>query len=184
MKPIAVLASAAVLLAGLAACSSSASSARPATAPQTGTETAYGTISGPAALASNPVFQLTLSGLVDTSGTIPLGRSAGKGASRIFDTAHGKLAVVLTSSGTTTAGLKSMSTCRFAFSRKVPFTVDGAKSTGRFASAAGKGSALVVIAGNLPKTADGRCDVSRDARPSPKTTAGTFTATMTLRLKH
>lgn len=184
MKAIAVLAGVAALAAGLTACSSSTSSAPSAASQKTGTETAFGRISGPAVVSGNPTFHLTMSGPVATSGTIPLGGAPKKGASHTFSTGQGKLAVVLNSSGTTSTGLKSPSTCRFAFSTKVPFTVNGSQSTGKFAGATGNGRALVVISGNLPKMSNGKCDVSGNTQPSPKTTVGTFTATMHLTVRH
>ncbi|HET9894081.1 MAG TPA: hypothetical protein VFQ44_04040 [Streptosporangiaceae bacterium] len=180
---MAVLAAAAALAAGLAACSSSANNAKPATTVRSGTETAHGRLTGAAAMSGNPTFHLTMAGPVATSGTIPLGAAPQKGASHSFSTSDGKLAVTLTGAGSTHAGLQSQSTCRIAFSTRVPFTVDGPKSTGKFHGATGSGQALVTLSGNLPKH-NGKCDVSRNAQPAPHTAVGTFNATMHLTVRH
>jgi hypothetical protein len=81
-------------------------------------------------------------------------------------------------------GLKSATTCKFAFTTTVPLTVDGARSTGKFAGATGTGRAVVVFSGNLPKLSNGKCDESRNAQPSAKTAAGAFTATIRMTVRH
>jgi hypothetical protein len=178
--------------AGLAACSSSSSSSAAASSSSTatasaaaksGTEIAYGKITGSAALADNPVFHLTFTGPVSTTGMIPLGGTPKKGASHTFTTAAGNLVVTLDSAGTSTGGLKSAKTCLAVFATTVPFTVNGAQSTGKFAGAAGSGKAVATFSGELPKLSNGKCDESQNAQPSAKTAVGTFTATAKLTLK-
>jgi hypothetical protein len=186
MRNLAALTAGIALAAGLAACSSSSSSdtATATTAPKSGTEVIYGKLTGPAAMANNPTFRLTFTGPVATTGMIPLGGSPKKGATHTFSTAAGDLAVTLGSSGTNTGGLKSTKTCLAVFGTTVPFTVDGAKSTGKFAGAAGTGKAVVVFSGRLPKLSSGKCDESHNAAPSAKTAVATFTARTTLTVTH
>lgn len=185
MKNLAALTAGIALAAGLAACSSSSSgTATATTAPKSGTEVIYGKLTGTAAMANNPTFHLTFTGPVATTGMIPLGGSPKKGATHTFTTAAGGLAVTLGSAGTNTGGLKSTKTCLAAFTTTVPFTVNGAKSTGKFAGAAGAGKAVVVFSGKLPKLSSGKCDENHNAAPSSKTAVATFTATTTLTLKH
>lgn len=188
MKNLGILAAVTVLAAGLAACSSSGSStgtatAKASTAPKSGTEIIYGKLTGPAAMANSPKFHLTLTGPVATTGMIPLGGKPKKGATHTFTTAAGNLAVTLNSAGTSSGAIKAPKTCLAAFTTTVPFTVDGAKSTGKFAGAAGTGRAVVVFAGDLPKLSNGKCDESKNAAPSAKTAVSTFTATTRLTVK-
>lgn len=97
-----------------------------------------------------------------------------------FHTAVGDLAVTLASAGTSTGGLKSAETCLYVLTTAVPFTVDGANSTGKFAGATGTGTAVVVSSGDDPKLSDGTCNTSRDAPPSATTAVATFAATIKL----
>jgi hypothetical protein len=77
MKNLAV--AAAVI--GLATCSSSARSTA-AIAPLWDPETPDGRLTGPAAMADNPAFGLTLAGRVATTATIRRGARPPKGGSR------------------------------------------------------------------------------------------------------
>jgi hypothetical protein len=183
MKAIAAPMAAIALGAALAACSSSSSVGTATPTPTAGTEILHGTVTGPSALSSNPVFHLTATGLVSTTATIPLGGSPKKGATHIFHTKSGNLAVVLDSSGANTGGLKSAKTCEFAFTTTVPLTVDGTKSTGEFAGASGTGHAVVVFSGNLPRLGNGKCNESKSARPDTKTATGHFRATIKLTVR-
>jgi hypothetical protein len=185
MKNLAALTAGIALTAGLAACSSSSTSTAPATTAQkSGTEVIYGKLTGSAAMANNPTFHLTFTGPVATTGMIPLGGSPKKGATHTFTTAAGDLAVTLGSAGKNTGGLKSTKTCLIVFTTTVPFTVDGAKSTGTFAGATGAGHAVVLFSGDLPKLSNGKCNPSHSAAPSGKTAVATFTARTTLTVKH
>lgn len=189
MKKLAPLAAAVALAAGVTACSSSGSSSQGAggapasTAPTAGTEKIYGKVTGTAAMANNLVFHLTFTGPVGTTATNALGGPPKKGQSHTFRTAAGNLVVTLGGAGTTTGGLKSPQTCLFGYSRTVPFTVNGAKSTGRFAGATGSGTAVLAFSGNLPKLGNGTCDQSQNAQPSAKTAVSTFTATAALTIR-
>ncbi len=178
-----------VLVGVLGACTSSSSStsssstATASAAPKSGIEMVYGKLTGSAAMASNPVFHLTFVGPVSTTATIPLGGAPKKGASHTFTTAAGNLVVTLDSDGTNTGALESTKTCLFAYTRTVPLTVDGAKSTGKFAGATGSGKAVVLFSRDLPKLSNGKCNETSNAEPSAKTALNTFTATITLTLK-
>jgi len=185
MRNLAALIGVIALSAGLAACSSSSSSstATASAAAKSGTEIGYGKVTGSAAMASNPVFHLTFTGPVSTTGTVPLGGQPKKGASHTFTTAAGNLVVTLDSAGTSTGALKSTTTCLVVETTTVPLTVDGAKSTGKFAGATGSGKAVVLFSGDLPKLSNGKCNESQNAQPSAKTAVGTFTLTTKLTLK-
>jgi len=144
----------------------------------------HGQVTGTQAMSSNPVFHLTATGPVSTTATIPLGGSPRRGAIHSFHTSAGNLTVVLNSSGTNSGGLKSARTCAFALSTIVPVTVDGSRSTGKFAGASGIGKARVVFSGKLRKLSNGKCDMSKHAAPVTKTAVGSFTATIRLTVKH
>lgn len=177
------------LAGGAAACttsvsnSSAQSSVTPGQGAKSGTEAIYGKITGAYALASNPTFDLRLNGPVNTTSAYALGPQPQKGASHTFATGAGNLVVTLKSSGITTGGLTSTKTCAAAFTTTVPFTVDGARSTGQFAGASGTGKAVVVFSGELPKLSNGTCNQSHTALPSQQTAAATFTATARLTVK-
>jgi hypothetical protein len=193
MRILAGLTAAIALTAGLAACSSS--SGRPATptstaaasprsaSPTSGTERIFGTATGRAVIAGNPVVRLTLTGPVATTGTAALGNTPRKGGSLTFKTAEGILAVTYGRVGEPAGRLVSARTCRAVVKLTVAITVDGAKSTGAFAGATGVGEAVGVVSGNLPKLSDGTCDESNTAQPTAKTAVATFAATVQLTVR-
>jgi len=190
MKNLAALTAVLALAAGLAACTSSGSSTATATAkatttPVSGTETLSGKLTGPAATSTGIlVFHLRLTGPVGTTATIRLGTEVPeKYELYTIHTAVGDLAVTLASAGTSTGRLKSATTCLYVLTTAVPFTVDGASSTGTFAGATGTGTAVAVSSGDDPKLSDGTCNTSRDAPPSAKTAVATFTATIKLTVR-
>jgi len=162
-----------------AGCGGSASGAA---AQKSGTETISGKLTGQAALASNPVFQLTFRGPVNTTSTHPLGTAPKKGQTTTIKTAAGDFAIV-TGTSSTTEKLLSTSTCRVQFATTVPYTVSGSKSTGQFAGASGNGHAVVRFEGDLPKLKNGRCNTSATAQPKTSTVVATFTAAGPLTLK-
>jgi len=184
LKILAALIAIITLAAGLAACSSTSSTATPAakasSVPTSGTEAIYGKLTGPAVMSDNPVIHLTLTGLVATTGTAATGSVPKKGGSLTFRTAVGDLAVTYGSVGAPTGSLVSAETCLAVVTQTLPFTVDGAKSTGKFAGATGTGKAGAVVSGNLPKLSSGTCDESKNAQLSAKTAVATFTATTKL----
>jgi hypothetical protein len=150
-------------------------SANGVAASKSGTETISGTLKGEAAMATNPVFHLTFSGLVNTTATFPLGTAPRKGQTHTFKTAAGKF-VIVTGTSSTTQRLLSTSTCRFEFSTTVPYTVSGGQSTGQFAGASGSGKVLVRFVGDLPKLGNGKCNTSTTAVPKVSTVVSTFKA--------
>jgi hypothetical protein len=190
MKNLAALTAVLALAVGLAACTSSGSSTATATAkatttPVSGTETLSGKLAGSAAASTGIlVFRLRLTGPVGTTATIRLGTGVPeKYELYTFHTAVGDLAVTLASAGTSTGGLKSAKTCLYVLTTAVPFTVDGANSTGKFAGATGTGTAVVVSSGDDPKLSDGTCNTSRTAPPSATTAVATFAATIKLTVR-
>ena len=184
MKNLAALTAVLVLAAGLAACTSSGSSTATATAtPVSGTETVSGKLTGSASMSDIPVFHLRLTGPVGTTATISLSYLPEKGTSYTLKAPVGDLAVILDSAGTSTGGLKSAKTCLYATTTTVPFTVDGASSTGKFAGATGTGTAVFMRSGEDPKFSDGTCNVSADVLASAKTAVATFAATIKLTVR-
>jgi hypothetical protein len=186
MKSLAALISITALAAGLAACSSSStpSSSSASGGHKTGTEVAYGKVTGAAAMATSPTFHLKLTGPVTTTATTSLGGAPKQGASHTIKTGQGNLTLKLSGSGKTSGAIQDPTTCKFAYTTKVPVAVDGAMSTGKFAGATGAGHAAVVFSGNLPKLSNGKCDMSRNAAPNPKTAAGTFAVMVKMTVKH
>ena len=184
MKNLAALTAVLVLAAGLAACTSSGSSTATATAtPVSGTETVSGKLTGSASMSDIPVFHLRLTGPVGTTATISLSTVPEKGTSYTLKAPVGNLVVILDSAGTSTGGLKSVKTCLYATTTAVPFTVDGASSTGKFAGATGTGTAVFMRSGEDPKFSDGTCNVSADVLASAKTAVATFAATIKLTVR-
>ena len=188
MKNLAALTAVLALAAGLAACSSSGSSTAAATAkasttPLSGTETVSGKLTGSASMSDHPVFHLRLTGPVRTTATVSLILLPEKDTSYTLKTPVGNLAVTLDSAGTLTGVLKSTKTCLHVTTTTVPFTVDGASSTGRFAGATGTGTAVFIHSGDDPKFSDGTCDVSESVLASAKTAVATFAATIKLTVK-
>ena len=188
MKNLAALTAVLTLAAGLTACTSSGSSTATATAkatttPVSGTETVSGKLTGSASMSDIPVFHLTLTGPVDTTATVSLYAVPEKGTPYTLKTPVGNLVVNLDSAGTSTGGLKSAKTCLYATTTTVPFTLDGASSTGTFAGATGTGTAVFMFSGDDPKLSDGTCNVSADVLASAKTAVATFAATIKLTVR-
>jgi hypothetical protein len=158
-------------------------SADGAAATKSGTETISGTLTGAQAMATNPVFHLTLKGPVNTTANLPLGTtSPKKGQARTIKTSAGNL-VIVGGTPASTQKLLSTKTCRFAFGTTLPYTVDGGKSTGQFAGATGNGKAALLLQADLPKLSDGKCDTSSTAQPVPSSALATFKAAGPLTLK-
>ena len=153
-----------------------------AAAMKSGTETISGTLKGAAAMTSNPVFHLTFRGPVNTTASYPLGSSPKNGRTHTFKTTDGDF-VIVGGIGTTTQKLLSTSTCRFEFATTIPYTVSGAKSTGKFAGATGSGKAVVLFQGNLPKLKSGKCNETTTAQPTVSTVVTTFKAAGPLTVK-
>jgi len=131
----------------------------------------------------NPVIHLTLTGLVATTGKAAVGSTPRKGESLTFRTGAGNLAVTYGSAPAPTGRLISASTCLVVVKLTVPFSVDGAKSAGKFAGATGTGKAVAVVSGDLPKLSSGKCNESNTAHLTAKTAVARFKATVKLTVK-
>jgi len=180
--------------AGIVACSSSnggpatpiavpTSGTKTSAAPASGTETIYGKAKGRAVIAGNPVVHVTLTGPVAATGTAALGNTPRKGGLLTFRTSAGDLTVTYGHVGAPFGRLLSATTCRAMVRLTIAITVDGTRSTGKFAGATGHGKAVGVVSGDLPKLSDGTCDESSSAQPSAKTAVATFTATVKLTVR-
>jgi len=180
------------LLTGAAACgsSSSGSSSSPsakASASATsmsGTESFSGSQTGKAAVASNAAVSLTYTGTVQTTGTFNAGGGNGpkKGQHHTFKTAAGNFAVVVAAKPVTAQHF-SASTCHFSQTITVPYTVDGAASTGKFAGATGSGKVVITFAAYGPKLASGKCNPSNNAQPLAKGAHDSFLGSGSLTVK-
>ena len=177
-------------LAALAACGSSGSSssspsksASPAATSMSGTETFKGSQTGKAAVATTTAIPLTYSGPVTTTGTFNGGGpSPAEGQHHTFQTADGKFVLVV-SGKPTTVQHASASTCYFSQVITVPYTVDGAASTGKFAGATGSGKVVVTFGAYGPKLSNGKCNTSNNAQPLAKGAYDTFLGSGPLTVK-
>jgi len=195
MRKLAALTGTVALAAALTACSSSSSSSNAAPTTKSGTETLTATVGGKTAahmLASNsnaPLAfpKLALTGPVTTS-VSPFtlgGPSTGKAT---FKTPAGNF-VVTHSSGNKGGGkavwTRSGNVCTFhQVFTKGTYVVDGAKSTGKFAGATGRGTFTVsaVAAMNLLH-GQTKCTAKGTGNPMASGTAITFQASGPLTVK-
>lgn len=169
---------AALTLGTVAACSSSASTT-------TGTETMTGTVTGAAAVTGNngPTVPLTLRGPVaTTSAFTPPG--SGTHSVVTFRTPDGNLVVSADAPDANQNPVPNAATCLMKQTIHATYTVDGAKSTGKFAGATGSGKVVFYFSATAPKlAADGKCDTSENAQPLAKGAVVTFTASGPLTVK-
>lgn len=166
--------------AALAACQSTATT----TAPVKGTEYFSGRIEGPAADANSATYPLTWSGLVKATGKFDTGSSApAKGQVHTFDTSAGQLVAKISKKPVNSTTTVDALTCAVRSVTIVYFTVNGKKSTGRFAGATGTGKVVAESSGDMPKLPGGKCNETPSAQPVSSTAASTFTGTATLTLK-
>jgi len=177
MKKLTSLGAAALLAAAVAGCSSSstttagnsAATAKATPTATSGIETFTGQVTGAAALANNLTIPLKWTGPVITTSTFSTGGSAPKkGQHHTFQTAAGNFTVAVSGTVTNTQKLLSASSCQFEFATAVPYTVDGAASTGKFAGSTGSGVVTVTFQAYLPKLASGKCNESNNAQPLTK----------------
>lgn len=177
MKKLTSLGAAALLAAAVAGCSSSstttagnsAATAKATPTATSGIETFTGQVTGAAALANNLTIPLKWTGPVITTSTFSTGGSAPKkGQHHTFQTAAGNFTVAVSGTVTNTQKLLSASSCQFEFATAVPYTVDGAASTGKFAGSTGSGTVTVTFQAYLPKLASGKCNESNNAQPLTK----------------
>jgi hypothetical protein len=185
------LGAAALLARGLAACSSPATSTansstttKASAASMSGIETASGEVTGAAALTNNLSIPVTWTGPVVTTGTFTTGGSGpAKGQHHTFKTAAGNLAVVVSATPTNVQKVLSASSCQLEYVTTVPYRVDGAASTGKFAGATGTGVVAVSFRAYLPKLASGKCNESNSAQPLATGAIALFKDTGPLTLK-
>jgi len=189
----------AAAVAGLAACSSSSSStatgkttSRPAattsasTRPATlsGTERFSGVVRGAAVVANNsPTYPLTFTGPVATTGTFTPPNTNATHQTGVFRTGAGNMAVTAVVHGTNQQPQPAGANCLYKIPITAVYTVDGAKSTGRFAGATGHGTANVAVEFRLPKLTNGHCNLSQKAKPLTDGAISTFTASGPLTVK-
>jgi hypothetical protein len=150
-----------------------------------GTETATGQVTGAPAVANNTTIPLTWTGPVTTTSTFSTGGGNGptKGQHHTFKTAAGNFTVVVSATPTNTQKLLSASSCQFEYVTTVPYTVDGAASTGKFAGSTGSGVVTVTFQAYLPKLASGKCNESNNAQPLSKGAVAAFKGRGLLTLK-
>lgn len=192
MKKLAAFTGAIALVGALAACSSSSSStgaaATKSAAPKPTTETMTGQVTGAAAVANTTVIPLKLTGVVDTTGTFTSPNSNAAHVTVTFPTKAGNLVVAAYAPNTNTAPtVVNAAACRFKSTIHATYTVDGSKSTGKFAGATGSGKATVVFEADAPKYTSGshkgQCNMSNNAQPVAAGALGTFNSTGPLTLK-
>ena len=183
MKKLAALTGIVALVGALGAWSSAsgrpAGGARPATTP--GTETFTGKVTGKAAIANSLVVPLTFSGVVPTTGTFRPPNSSSTHVTITFPTKSGNLVVAANAPGANAPPtIVNKAACTFRSAVHATYTVDGAKSTGRFAGATGSGKATFSFQANAPKYTSGRhkgqCNMSSNAQPLASGAFVTFTA--------
>jgi hypothetical protein len=186
-----LVAAAGALLTGAAACGSSSSGSSSSSAPKasasatsiSGTESFSGSQTGKAAVASNAAISLTYTGPVQTTGTFNGGGNGPtKGQHYTFKTAAGNFAVVVAAKPVMVQHF-SASTCYFSQTITVPYTVDGAAGTGKFAGATGSGKVVVTFAAYGPKLASGKCNPSNNAQPLAKGAHDSFLGSGPLTVK-
>lgn len=175
--PFALLAASVV---SASACSSTA------TLVTSGTETMAGSVTGAAAVSgkNGPTVPLTLTGPVATTSSFtPPGNNAGTKATLTFKTPDGNLVVAADAPDANQTPPVNPKTCYSTQTIHATYVVTGAKSTGKFEGATGKGTATFYWADDAPKLADGKCNESEDAQPLAKGAVVTFTASGPLTLK-
>jgi hypothetical protein len=143
MRRIMGAAAAAALLL-VAACSSNSSA---------GTETITGQISGHATDANDPTIPLTFRGPVNATASWTLPTANGTRLVTTFRTTAGNLTLNVTLLNPSSQAQYAGPPCRYAVTTQVAYTVDGAKSTGKFAGASGSGRAAVTFSVEVPKQA-------------------------------
>ena len=120
-------------------------------------------------IGDNVTIPLKWTGPAITTSTFSTGGSPPKkGQHHTFKTAAGNFTVAVSGTVTNTQKLLSASSCQFEFATTVPYTVDGAASTGKFAGSTGSGAVTVTFHAYLPKLANGKCNESNNAQPLTK----------------
>ena len=134
-----------------------------------GIERFTGKVTGAPALANNLTIPLTWTGPVQTTGSFNTGGAPpAKGQQHTFTTAAGKFTVVVSGTPTNVQKVLSASSCIVEFGTTVPYKVDGAASTEKFAGSVGSGVVTVTFQAEVPKLASGKCNLSNNAQPLAK----------------
>ena len=191
MGKLTSLGAVALLAAAVAGCSSSTTTTKNSAATagasptaMSGTEMFAGQVTGAAALSNRVLIPLKWTGPVITTSTFnPGSGSPKKGQHYTFKTAAGNFTIVVSGTVTNAQKLLSASTCQFEFMTTVPYRVDGATSTRKFAGSTGNGVATVTFRVYIPKLASGKCNQSNNAQPLSKGAVAAFKGTGTLTVK-
>ena len=118
-----------------------------------GTETIAGQVSGAAADASDPTISLTFRGPVNATASWTFPTANGTRQVTTFRTTAGNLTINATLLNPNGGARYVGAPCRYAYTTRVAYTVDGAKSTGKFAGASGSGRVAVTLSAEWPKQA-------------------------------
>ena len=120
-----------------------------------GTETIAGQVSGAAADASDPTIPLTFRGPVNATARWTIPNANGTHQVITFRTTAGNLTINATVTGPNGPAryVDVGAPRRYAVTVLVVYTVDGAKSTGKFAGASGSGRVAVTLSAEWPKQA-------------------------------
>jgi hypothetical protein len=154
-----------------------------------GTETLTGRVTGAAAVASSgPTIPLKFSGVVNTTGTFRPPNSNSAHVTITFPTKAGNLVVAAYAPDANAAPtIVNAAACRFGSTVHATYTVDGAKSTGKFAGATGSGKATVIFQASAPRFTSGshkgQCNMSNNAQPLTSGAFAAFTAVGPLTVK-
>lgn len=118
-----------------------------------GTETITGQVSGAAADATGPTIPLTFRGPVNATGSWTLPSANDTHQVTTFRTTAGNLTINATLLNPNGPTQYIGAPCRYGSTARVVYTVDGARSTGKFAGASGSGRVAVTSSVELPKQA-------------------------------
>jgi hypothetical protein len=143
-----------------------------------GTETITGQVSGAAAAANDPTISLTFHGLVNATGSWTVPSTNDTHQVTTFRTTAGNLTINATLLNPNGRAQYVGAPCRYGYTTRVAYTVDGAKSTGKFAGASGSGRAAVTSSVEVPKQAGTPyCEDPYNYRTQPLNSTGKFAFT-------
>jgi hypothetical protein len=118
-----------------------------------GTETITGQVSGAAADATDPTIPLTFRGPVNATASWTFPTANGTRQVTTFRTTAGNLTLNVTLLNPNGGAQYIGAPCRYGSTARLVYTVDGAKSTGKFAGASGSGRVAVTLSAEWPKQA-------------------------------
>lgn len=178
MRKIVYVLPALAALGVLSACSSSttsSSSSSPSASARSGTEVITASTTNPNATS----VTVKASGVSTDTGTFAL--PGGNGAATVtFKFTHGNL-VAKASKSKTTAQHLNTATCAFSQASGGTYTIVPGSSTGTYAGATGHGTFAANFSGILPKTSDGKCNMSNSAIPTKALTTILVRGPLTLK---